>query len=270
LLYVALIDQRVIAVGNVRTGSFQSSAITTGVDPCTIQFSPAGTTAYVSNQDSPSIGIINVATNSMSTVVPMPTSTLILRMSPDGTRLFITGADGNLYVLGTASGSITNTIGIGPSALMGVTVDVGTSAVYVAQRYAGSVTAVDASSLALRHTYTGGVSAQNVVVLPDGKRVAATDIDGSAVLVWDIASGALVQSVAMPNGSEPFDIQLTPDKTQLYVTLAGGGGVEILDASTLNTVGSILTTGSPRYVVFDASGKYAVVTNDQGWADFIQ
>ena len=269
MLYVALIDSGVIDVGQVSDGNFSPSAISVGVDPCTIQFSRSGTTAFVSNQDSPSIGVIDVATNKMKGAVPMPVSTLILRMSADGSRLYITGANGKLYVLATTSDSIVNVVPVTTGALMGVTVDSATLGVYVAQRYAGSVTSIDASTLTTRRTYAGGVSAQNVVVLPDGKRLVATDIDGAALLVWDISSGKLVQTIPMPTGSEPFDIQLTPDRAQVYVTFAGDGLVDILDASTLNVIGSITTGGSPRYVVFDKTGKYAVVTNDHGWVDFI-
>jgi YVTN family beta-propeller protein len=269
LLYVGLIDMGAIGVGEASGGSFSPTTITAGVHPCTIQFSTSGMTAYVSNQDSPSIGIVDVASNRMKSAVPMPVSTLILRMSTDGSRLFITGADGNLYVLGTASDSVVATVAVAHTALMGVTVDSATSGVYVAQRYAGNVTAIDAGTLTIRTTYTGGTSAQNVVVLPDAKRLVATDIDGAALLVWDIGSGKLVQTITAPNGSEPFDIQLTPDKAQVYVTFAAAGVVDILDASTLHVVGSISTGGSPRYVVFDKTGKYAAITNDGGWVDFI-
>src|SRR6266542_3714761 len=65
--------------------------IPTGQIPTGVDFAPDGATAYVTNQYSYNVGVIGVASAQQVATIPIPNgaSPFVVRVSPDGSRLFI-------------------------------------------------------------------------------------------------------------------------------------------------------------------------------------
>ena len=66
-----------------------------------------------------------------------------------------------------------------------------------------------------------------------------------------------------------WDLQLTPDSTQLYVGLLDGA-IQIVDRADRLVVRTVQTGGRPRRIAFDRSGTTAVVANEAGWVDILR
>src|SRR5712692_10495933 len=73
--------------------------IPTGSTPTGVDFSPDGNTAYVTNQGSQNIGVIDVASAQQVATIPMPggENPFVVRVSPDGSRLFVSTNTNKVY-----------------------------------------------------------------------------------------------------------------------------------------------------------------------------
>ena len=75
--------------------------------------------AYISNQNSNNVSVINTATNTVTATVTVGTNPLGVAVSPDGTRAYVTNFGANtVSVINTATNTVTATItvGTGPAA----------------------------------------------------------------------------------------------------------------------------------------------------------
>src|SRR5207247_10853512 len=115
---------------------------------------------------------------------------------------------------------------------------------------------------------------QNLAVARAGSELYATDIQRSGLLISPMEDGVTVGRLELLLGSgqvrNAFDVAVTPDNTQLYVSTLADGKVYVLDRAQRMVVDSIVTGGSPRYVGFDADGTHAVIPNEGGWVDFVR
>jgi DNA-binding beta-propeller fold protein YncE len=75
----------------------------------------------------------------------------------------------------------------------------------------------------------------------------------------------------LPPGSAGYGMTRHPISGRLYVTTAyyAGGSIYVIDPAIRAIVNAVITNGSTRDVVFDASGR-GFVTNENGWVDFIK
>ena len=68
----------------------------------------------MANQDSDTVSVINTATNTVVTTVPVGDVPLGVRVSPDGTLAYVTNlVDGTVSVISTATNTVTATIPVG-------------------------------------------------------------------------------------------------------------------------------------------------------------
>ena len=63
---------------------------------------------------------------------------------------------------------------------------------------------------------------------------------------------------------------LSPDGTQLYVTVPSLGKVYAVRRETRRIVHTLDTGGTSRRVAFDRSGSTVVISNEAGWVDFVR
>jgi YVTN family beta-propeller protein len=160
---------------------------------------------------------------------------------------------------------------VGP-VLAGIAFDPKAPRVYVAARDGGTVTAIDTRTYQAVATFATGGSPQNVAVSPDGAELYVTDIASSALQIWDLQSGQRREIVPIGSGvsRNTFDVAVTPDGTELWVSTLADGKVYVLDRVNRAVRRVIDTGGSPRYIVFDATGSRAVITNESGWVTFVR
>ena len=88
-----------------------------------------------------------------------------------------------------------------------------------------------------------------------------TNNNADTVSVINTATNAVVGS-AIPVGSEPVGIAITPDGTNAYVTNEFSDTVSVIDTTTNAVVGSPITVGTaPLGVAIPPDGTKAYVTN---------
>jgi YVTN family beta-propeller protein len=253
-----------------------SAPFAVGDIPSQVRMSPDGATAYVGNQDARTITFVNVATNTAFATVPVPGgSILTIGLSPDGKRLYALTDYTGVFIIDVATRSVVAQITAGRtgSLLAGVAFHPFSPCMYIAARDAGTVSTVDLGTNRVVRTVTvAGGRIQNLAVSRDGARLFATDIGRSKLIAWDLAAGASTYQefpIGTPVDRNAFDVAVTPDNTQVYVSTLADGKVFILNQASGAPIAEFATGGRARYVGFSASGNAAVVANEAGWVNFI-
>jgi YVTN family beta-propeller protein len=256
VIYAAQIGSTTLARGSLATKSF-SGTVTVGSTPPHVVFNPAGTTAYATLQTGQGLAVVDVATNTLTTTVPLTSDGFNLIVAPDGLRVYVTTANGTLYVVDATTNAVITTLAVGAAA-NGLAFSPDGTVLYVSSRDAGTVVAVDPATNTVTRTYTLGGMPQRLAVAPDGSELyVANEVSGLNVV--NVASGA-VTSISF--GTAAYGLGLTPDGTQLYVLLPNVGHVRLLDRVSQAPVKALFVGGIPRNVVFASDGT-ALVANEQ-------
>ncbi|HZI42608.1 MAG TPA: YncE family protein, partial [Gemmatimonadaceae bacterium] len=240
------------------------SSVTVGASPSYVAFNPAGTVAYVANQTGQSVSAIDVGTNSVTATLPLTGAEVYnLKVSPDGNRLYVTRQDGKLYVIGTAALNIITTVAVGTGA-NGLAFHPTKAILYVSAIQSGTVTIVNTDGFAVTHTDTVGGMPQRIAVSPDGSELyVANEINGLDIINLDTD---VISHVAL-NGTA-IGLALTPSGDYVYVALANGGVVKVVDVGAREVYKTINTGGDPRNIAIAADGT-VIVADQTGYLRFI-
>jgi YVTN family beta-propeller protein len=104
-----------------------------------------------------------------------------------------------------------------------------------------------------------GGAPYGVAVRPDGTKVYVTDIDNNRVSVIDVATNAVVGSIAV--GASPWGIAIGTDG-RAYVANSSDGTLSVIDTFTDTVLGDVAVGNSPTSVAVDGHRVYVTNTND--------
>jgi YVTN family beta-propeller protein len=251
--------------------------IAVGALPSQVRMSPDGRTAYVSNQDAGTITVVDVATDRPIDTIALAPSILTIGLSSDGRRLYALTDYHGVYVIDAAARTRIDSIGATKTGaiLTGVAFHPTLALMYICARDAGTITTIDTrTNVVLKTDTVTGARIQNVAVARDGSELYATDIQRSGLLISALEGGSTGAPLELLLGSgqvrNAFDVAVTPDNTQVYVSTLADGKVYVVNRVSRSSVAAIATGGSARYIAFDANGSRAVITNEMGWVNFIR
>jgi YVTN family beta-propeller protein len=262
---ITQLDASSVARGTL-LGQTLGTSIAVGAVPTDVTVDAAGTFAYVTNQFSSNIGVIDLGTNTQVASIPVSGDPFRVRLSPDGHSLFVTGNADSLFTIDVQSRQVTGRLGIGLDA-NGLAIERTGSRLYVSNQSDGTVSEVDLTTNTVARTLTVGGHPQELVLSPGGTLLFVADETGS-IQVWSLRDGSKRGDIAVPGGA--FAMAVSPDWRQLYVTSAQGGAVYLLDWKTGAVLKTVTTGGTPRRIAFAANGAMAVVANEGGWVDYIE
>jgi YVTN family beta-propeller protein len=262
---ITQLDAATVARGTLSSPTL-STSISVGEIPTDVTVDAAGTYAYVTNQFSSNVGVIDLATNTQVATIPVSGDPFRVRLSPDGGSLFVTGNADSLFIIDVQSREITGRLGIGQDA-NGLALDRIRNRLYVSNQSDGTISEVDLTSNTLTRTINVGGHPQELVLSPGGTLLFVADETGS-IQIWSLRDDDRRGTIAVPGGA--FGMAVSPDWRQLYVTSAQGGAIYLLDWKTGALLKTVATGGVPRRIGFAADGSTAVIANEGGWVDFIE
>jgi DNA-binding beta-propeller fold protein YncE len=243
------------------TGISQDSGtffIPTG--PVHVAINHAGARAYVVEQFGDAMGVVDLATNTITHTIPLSNDGFNVAVAPNDGRVYASTADGRLYVVDAATNAIVDSMRVGTAA-NGFAFSPDGGVLYASSRDAGTVTAFRTSDDARLAVYVTGGRPQRLAVSPNGTRLYAANED-SGLSVINVTDGTVLPSVN-PMGSG-YGLGITPDGAQLYLTEPLSGRVAIIDRPSLQTNQILIVGGAPRNVAFDFLGTTGVVTDGNG------
>lgn len=241
-----------------------ADSLTVGNTPTEVAFNSSGSQAYVTNQFSQNVGVIDVATNTQTSTVQVSGNPFAVVVAPGDSIIYVTTTADSLFGIRAATGAIAHRLSL-PIISNGFAIH--DSLLYISTRDVGTVTVLNLKNNLFIDTIPVGGAPQGIVVSPDGKELYVAN-ELSTLQFWNIAGDSLDASVAL--AGRGFGLALRPSDGKLYVTTLEGGEVQVVDPATHAIVRSINVGGIPRRIAFEVDGSIGVVANEGGWVDFIR
>lgn len=189
---------------------------------------------YVSDEDGGNVIVIDTANDAVVTTIPVGKRPRGLRVSPDGTRLFV---------------ALSGLPKAGPG--------VDESKLPPADPSADGIGIVDLTQLKLLRVIQAGKDPESFDVTRDGKRLWVSNEDTAEASLVDVDAGQVIKRA--PVGKEPEGVTISPDGKVVYVTNEADNAVSVLDVETGQPVAQIATGARPRSVAFTPDGQRAFI-----------
>ena len=255
---------RVVVLNLVSTAFIDT--ITTGLVPCGIVFNNAGTVAYVANQFSDNVGIINVTGGTQSSAVSVTGDPLPVALPPTDTVLFVTTNVNRLFKIDLATNTVADSSLPLPATSHHLLAHPNDTLLYVATRDGGTVMEVNWRTMTIVRTFPVGGQPLDIIIAPDRSELYVANGQGMVHTI-NLATGAIATTL-IPAGAST--IELSPDGSQLYVGMLFSGRIRVLNRTTRAYVKTIVTGGVIREMRRDIPRNRVVVTNENGWVDFVR
>src|SRR5262245_48074030 len=184
------------------------------------------------------IGVVDLATRKLVRMLPSGQDPESFDLSLDGKTLYVSNEEtAEMSVLDLSTGAITSRVKIGGEP-EGVTLRPDGREVYVTCEEDNEVYAVDTTTLKVAARMKTAARPRSIVFTKDGSTAFVTDENAATITVINPAkhasSGAIVLPKA-PNNStppRPMGAVLTPNGTQVLVSLGRAKSIAVIDAAT--------------------------------------
>ena len=232
----------------------------TGQHPAGVAFSPDGTAAYVANEGSNTLSVLDPTAGTVRSTITVGPSPRGVAIRPDGTQAYVTNSgDNTVSVIDTATGTLTATIPVGSGwGASGVAFTPNSAKAYVTNAGEGTVAVIDVASTSLRASIPVGLQPVAVSFTPDGSQAFVTNSSDNTVSVIDTASDRVVTTI--PVGTGPRSIAVTPDGSKALVSSAGTDSISVIDLATAQ-VSTVQVGSNPAGVALTAAGTRALVAD---------
>jgi DNA-binding beta-propeller fold protein YncE len=244
-----------------------TGVIHVGIAPTRVIITPSGERAWVTNQFTKDVAVVDLSCRRRIASIPMEGDPLAAALSPDARTLYVTTNLDRLSVcaLSDNGGRIVRSTPL-PQACTELAIHPAGNRVYVPTWKAGSILELDARTLAIIHRYEMGGRPLGVALSADGLRLYCGNEQGWIDLVH-LPTGKIVRRTF---DTPVEEVALTPDQNVVYASLRTAGRIAMVDAHSLATVGTLETGGLPRHIAFDRLGSVAIVANEAGWVDLVR
>ncbi len=165
------------AVAVFDTSTKNVAYVDLGADPVGVVVTPDGRKVYVANRGRNTVSVIDTATNTILTSIPVGVHPYGVAVTPDGKKVYVTNFDSEpstVSVISTSTNKVITTVPVlvsgGAHNPTGVAVSPDGKKVYVAGYNTENVSVIDTSTnKATATVYVGGGGYYGVSVTPDGK-----------------------------------------------------------------------------------------------------
>ncbi|WP_406510602.1 beta-propeller fold lactonase family protein [Streptomyces sp. NBC_00212] len=174
----------------------------------TYRTGPNGSTLYITNYASASVSVINTATNTVTTTVPVGTQPFGIVVTPNGNTAYVTNSNDNtVSVINTATNSVTATVPVGnhPD---GVAVTPDGAHVYLVSQNSNTATVIATATNTVTATIPVGAIPTGIAVSPDGSRTYVTNANDNTTSVINTATNTVTATI--PVGAYPFAVAFAP------------------------------------------------------------
>jgi YVTN family beta-propeller protein len=241
-----------------------------------------GFLAYVTNEDSNELTIIDTGTDSVVATIAVGTRPRGVKVTPDGRTVFVAlsgspkcppsmpdeeceklktdkSKDG-VAVIDAATRAVT-TGGSDPEAF---DISADGKLLYVSNEDAGTASIVEIGPGTVRATVPTGREPEGVTVSPDGKTVWITGETDHDLTVLDAETGMKATSVKV--GLRPRSVGFLPNATRAYSTNEADGTLSVVDVASRKVIGTIKLPGEakPMGIAVSPDGKTIYVSTGRG------
>ncbi|MGB4781741.1 YncE family protein, partial [Candidatus Methylomirabilis sp.] len=171
--------------------------IPVGSNPVGVAITPNGTRAYVTNQGSNNVSVIDTATNAVTATITVGSSPAGVAITPNGARAYVANFGFNtVSVIDTATNTVVVSsipVGLRPDFLA---VSPDGASVYVPNQGLNTVSVIDTATNTVVDSLTVGTAPTGVAFTPVGIPVIPTLSDGALLLLLGAMAATLALRIA--------------------------------------------------------------------------
>ena len=197
--------------------------------------------AYVTNEGSGEVTIIDVALDSVVGTIPVGTRPRGSRVSPDGTKLYV-ALSGSPRCPPTMPDEECEKLR--------------------ADKSKDGIGEIDLGARKVTRVLPGGSDPENFDISQDGTKLFISNEDAGEATFVDVASGKVEKTLKV--GEEPEGVKLAPDGREVWVTGETAHDITVLDTRSGKVLAKIETGKRPRSLVFNQDGTRAYVSSEVG------
>src|SRR5215467_2130201 len=216
--------------------------------------------AYVGLFKDNAIAVLDTGTNGVQGTIPVPQGPHGIVITPDGRKVYVS-SDGasTVSVIDTQTDKIVRSIEVGPNP-HGLAIAPDGRQVLVGAFGTNQVLLIDTSTDQIVKRLPVPMP-HNSALSPDGHRayVGSQQQGATAIVILDLIQGTQIGTI--PLEKTPRGLALSPDATQLYVTVAGSDAVQVVDLTSQRLVGQITVGASPHHVMTLPNGSAGLVVS---------
>jgi YVTN family beta-propeller protein len=244
--YVTLAMTRAVAVVDLVAGTVIATTPPIGVGSAHSTLGgPGGEFLYAIDMSGNVVRVIDTATNTLVTSLPVGGGPIAIGDTPDGTQVYVSDNFGNFSVIDTATNAIVSTFSVpGNPNDLAFTPD--GAFLYIADNSNPRCTVVDTATQAVVAVIPTASGSGGIAITPDGSTVYQLNSDADSVAVIDTATNTVVANV--PVGTAPIGIAVTPDGSLVYVSNLISNSVSVIDTATNAVVATVPVGRFPFHI----------------------
>jgi len=207
------------------------------------------------------IGVLNAATKKMTGKLQAGSDPEEFALSKDGRRIYISNEDTKTAsVINIAAGKLEHIIPVGQEP-EGVTTTPDGRKFYVTCEAGGDIYVVDTASYsAVTHFKVNG-RPRSVAFLSSGTIGFIPSESVGELNVVDAVNAKVLKTIALPAGSRPMRVTLSPDEKRLYVSNGRAGTISVFDAHGYELLDTIKVGARPWGMAVSPDGKFLFAAN---------
>jgi YVTN family beta-propeller protein len=207
------------------------------------------------------IGVLDVATKKLTGKLNAGSDPEEFALSKDGRHIYISNEDTKTAsVVSIAAAKLEHIIAVGQEP-EGVTTTPDGRQFYVTCEAGGDIFVVDAASYsAVAHFKVNG-RPRSVAFLSSGGVGFIPSESVGELNVIDSVNSKVLKTIALPTGSRPMRVKLSPDEKRLYVSNGRAGTISVFDTHTYELLDTIKVGTRPWGIGVSPDGKFLFAAN---------
>jgi YVTN family beta-propeller protein len=238
----------VIDAGQINNRIGNSPVVATipvGEFPIGVAFTPNGAFAYVANQNSNNVSVINTTTRTGMATVSVGVNPWGVAITPNGAFAYVTNqASNSVSVINTATNSVVGSVFVGANPT-GVAITPDSAFAYVTNYLSNTVSVISTATNTVVNTIAVRTYPIAVAITPNGAfaYVVNNGQGSNSVSVINTATGAVVADVGV--GFDPRGVAIDPySGASAYVTNRISNSVSVIDTATNTVVATVPGIGT--------------------------
>jgi YVTN family beta-propeller protein len=243
-----------------------AGTIPVGGNPNYVQVAPNGKFAYITNQDTRTITVLDTANDRVSgTPIPVQGPPESVSFSPDSRTAYVSVYGSHsapaIVFIDTATGKVTGSVPVdnvtaGPSATSpdGLYLYVANHNMVQGHPQDNVLDVIDLATKKVIHNIPVKPNPHWVVFDNKNGRFYVTDHMSTVVTVLNSTTNAIINTIEV--GETPHSAALSPDDSRLAVTSFNGNEVFVVNTATDKEVAVIPVGGNPLDIAYSPDGRY--------------
>jgi YVTN family beta-propeller protein len=207
------------------------------------------------------IGVIDVAQRKLVNKLLVGSDPEEFALNRSASELYISNEDvKTASVINLSTGKVEHVIPIAQEP-EGVATSPDGKSFYITCEAGGEVFVVDAATYKVIGHFSVPPRPRSVAFLP-GSAIGfiPSELSGQINII-DTANYTVLKSVALPEGSRPMGVKVSPDGKRVYISNGRAGTVSVLDSHSYELIDTIKVGTRPWGLVLSPDGKYLYTAN---------